>query len=103
MKLSFRIIAFALLVFCFICSHEISAQPFTLKENINPIELKFHPFNPSKIENEKGKGKINITEINQVKDTLYFYARNLSIYSPIYVSVDAEVPDPKINVGEFIR
>ena len=75
------------------------AQPFTLKEYISPTELKFHPFTPSG--NTKAKGKINITEVNQVKDTLYFFARGMSIYSPIYVSVDGEVPSDKIHTGIY--
>ena len=74
-------------------------QPFTLKQHIKPTKLEFHPFNPKG--QPLGKGKINITEVNQVKDTLYFYTNAMSVFSPTYVSIDSEVPENKIWTGIY--
>jgi hypothetical protein len=73
---------------CLIClGQKVFAQPFTLDPAIKPIELKLHKFNPAK--EPKAKGKLNVTDVNQVKDTMYFFAKGVSIYSPIYVGVSA--------------
>lgn len=74
-------------------------QPFNMNDNINPIELIFHKYNPEKQPN--AKGRINITEITQIKDTLYFFAKGMSIYSPIFVSVDSEDHSNKIKTGIY--
>lgn len=65
----------------------VFAQPFTLDPNIKPVELKLHKFNPAK--EQKAKGRLNVTDVNQVKDTMYFFAKGISIYSPVYVGVSA--------------
>jgi hypothetical protein len=63
----------------------LDAQPFTWEKDIIPVKLEFHKFNPAA--EPKAKGKLNVTEITQVKDTLYFYTNEISIYSPVYVGI----------------
>lgn len=60
------------------------AQPFTLDDKINPTELLLVDY---KKEDGKRKGRINITSVTQVKDTMYFFMQGLSMYSPAYFSL----------------
>lgn len=88
----------------FLCSSLIfifslsNAQPFTLDPAIKPVELKLQPFNPKQKEREKEKGRINVTKVTQVKDTLYYFVQGASIFSPVYVGVTTSDPANKINV-----
>lgn len=74
-----------LLSLAILFSSFLYAQPFTLKEEIKPVKLNFYKFNPPG--QPKAKGQLNVTKITQVKDTMYFFANQLSIYSPVYVGV----------------
>lgn len=67
------------------CLQMAFAQPFTLEKDVNPTKLKFHKFSPPS--DPKVKGKLNVTEVTQVKDTMYFFTNEVSIYSPVYVGV----------------
>jgi len=75
------------------------AQPFTMQPDIVPTELNLYPFKPA------GKpaleGRMNVTKVTQVKDTLYFFAKGFSIYSPGYVGVTAEDKSNDFEVGLF--
>ena len=74
-----------LLLSLFLTLSRLVAQPFTLEKDVNPIKLQFHKFNPPS--DPKAKGKLNVTEVTQVKDTMYFFTNEVSIYSTVYVGV----------------
>lgn len=86
-----------LLVFAFLVALAYG-QPFNLDTAINPVELKLLPFNPKDKARELEKGKMNITRVTQVKDTLYYFVQGASIYSPVYVGVTSLDPANKIDV-----
>ncbi len=61
------------------------AQPFNFNPTIKPVELKLFPYKAK--DKAKDKGKMNVTRVKQVKDTLYYFVKGASIYSPVYVGV----------------
>lgn len=73
----------------------LKAQPFNLNDNIQPVELNLVDY---KKDDAKAKGRINITEVTQVKDTLYFFAKGFSMYSPAYFSITAADTTAPIQV-----
>lgn len=77
-------------------SSAMYAQPFTLDDQIQPEELNLYPFAPAS--NPKLKGRLNVTEVTQVKDTLYFFAKGMSIYSPVYVGLTLQEKDRPVEV-----
>jgi hypothetical protein len=84
---------FALFIFVF---GQVNAQPFTLEDHIKPVKLELHKFNPSK--EPKAKGRLGVAQITQVKDTMYFWAGGISIYSPVYVGVNVADPSNTVEV-----
>lgn len=84
------------LIFFLLFLRVASAQPFTLEKNVQPIKLEFHKFNPPS--EPKAKGKLNVTEITQVKDTMYFYTNEVSIYSPVYIGVTTDDKDNPLEI-----
>jgi hypothetical protein len=66
----------------------VHAQPFTLDNNIKPIELNFVNIDPPK--KPTAKGRLNVTNITQVADTMYYFGKGFSTYSPVYVGVTAK-------------
>lgn len=68
-------------------SAAVMAQPFTLDKKFNPVQLKLNKFNPPK--EPKAKGSISITEVIQKEDTLFYFVKGASIYSPIYVGLQS--------------
>ena len=87
---------FLLSLFSFLLISNIYSQPFTLKKEIEPTKLEFHKFNPTS--QPKAKGRLNVTEVTQVKDTMYFFADQMSIYSPVYVGVTTEDKDNALDI-----
>jgi len=73
-----------LLLCCTVTTVSLS-QPFTLRKEIDPVKLEFHKFTPAA--EPKAKGRLNVTNVTQVKDTMYFFASGISIYSPVYVGL----------------
>lgn len=71
------------------------AQPFTLND-INPVELNLIPY---KKDDPKEKGRINVTTVTQVKDTMYFFVKGLSMYSPAYFGITAADHTSPITVN----
>jgi hypothetical protein len=67
------------------------AQPFNLDEKINPIELTLVK-NPDSTGIKKGR--INVTNVTQVKDTMYYWVNTLSIYSPTYFGISQDEATP---------
>lgn len=79
-------------------STALLAQPFTLDKKFKATELKLNKFNPP---NEpKASGRISIAEVTQKEDSLFFFVKGASIYSPVYVGVQSAGPGKKaINVS----
>lgn len=72
------------------------AQPFTLDPAIKPVSLVLHPFAPK--DKPIQKGRMSLTKVTQVKDTLFYVVEGASIYSPVYVGVNSFDPANKITV-----
>ncbi|MBL0232957.1 MAG: hypothetical protein IPQ08_04740 [Chitinophagaceae bacterium] len=88
-----RVIKLVLLLLIF---SKADAQPFNLDDRIKPVELNLFPFSPP--DQPKAKGRLNVTQVTQQKDTLYFFAKGASIYSPVYVGVTTSDKDHPIEV-----
>ena len=86
MQTARKIIGLAALCLLSAMLHQAKAQPFNLNDNIQPIELQLIDF---KKDDAKQKGRINVTEVNQEKDTMYFFVKGLSMYSPAYFGLTA--------------
>jgi hypothetical protein len=84
-------------IFVLLFSSKLIAQPFSLDERVKPIELEFRNFNPK---DSLKQGRISIASVQQTEDTMYFFAKGISIYSPVYVSITgtASCPDLKISL-----
>jgi hypothetical protein len=87
---------FLLLLAALLIGNAVFSQPFNLKKEIKPTELKLINFNPKDV---KKKGRINVTKVGQVKDTAYYFVKKVSIYSPILVSVGAADPTKPVLVS----
>ncbi len=75
------------------------AQPFTMNPDIVPTQLDLFDFAP---EGKPGlKGRMNMTEVTQDNDTLYYYAKGFSIYSAGYVGISLEDKSNDIEIGLF--
>ncbi len=61
------------------------AQPFTLDKKFKVTELVLHKFSPP--DEPKASGRISIAEVTQKDDTIYYFVKGVSIYSPVYVGV----------------
>ena len=88
----------ALLILLFIAGNTI-AQPFTMNPDIVPTELIMHPFKPAGA--DKLNGRISISSVTQVKDTLYFFVKGLSVYSPSYAGITVKDKSSSVDVGLF--
>ena len=63
------------------------AQPFTLDKKFKATELKLNKFSPTN--DPKASGRISIAEVTQKDDTLYYFVKGASIYSPVYVGLQS--------------
>ncbi len=70
-----------------LCSTALWAQPFTTDKKLKPIQLKLNEFNPPS--DPRAHGKLSITEVTQKEQTLFFFVKGVSIYSPVYVSLQS--------------
>lgn len=93
MKKTITILQRTLIAVCLLTAfNRVQAQPFNLDDRIQPVELNLVDY---KKEDAKRKGRINITNVTQAKDTLYYFVKGLSMYSPTYFSIttaDQSVP-----------
>ncbi|MEM7087132.1 MAG: LPXTG cell wall anchor domain-containing protein [Bacteroidota bacterium] len=92
-----KVMVLVLLLAVILFSTDALAQPFTLDDNIKPVKLELLAFEDDSL--NIGKGKINMTEVTQVNDTLYFSVYGVSIYSPIYVGINATDPDKPLDIS----
>ena len=85
------------LILALLFSSQLIAQPFNLDERVKPIELEFRDFNPK---DSIKQGRISIASVQQTEDTMYFFAKGISIYSPVYVSItgNSSCPDLKVSL-----
>lgn len=72
----------------------LKAQPFTL-DSMKVTELNLYDYKPA---NVKVKGRLNVTTVTQVVDTMYYFVKGLSAYSPTYVGVTATDKTKQIDV-----
>ncbi len=79
-------------------SVSVMSQPFNLDTSINPVEIKLRAFSPKGKDSALQKGKMNILRVTQVKDTMYYFVRGVSIFSPVYTGVTSLDPANKIKV-----
>ena len=75
---------FCSLVLAVLLCDKAMAQPFNLNDAIQPIELNLVNY---KKDDPVAKGRINVTEVTQVKDTMYFFIKGFSMYSPAYFGI----------------
>ncbi len=87
------------LVILLFMSVKTIAQPFTMNPAIVPTELTMHAFKPAGA--DKLNGNISITTVTQVKDTLYFFIKGFSIYSPAYAGIAVKDKSNSAEVGLF--
>ena len=73
------------------------AQPFSLDDRIQPTELNLVDFKKT---DTIQKGRINMSEITQNKDTSYYFVKGLSIFSPVYfgLTTNAEAGNIRVNL-----
>jgi hypothetical protein len=76
---------------------QLKAQPFTLDDRIQPLELKLEGY---KKDDPKAKGRIVTHAARQDTDTSYYWVQGLSMYSPCFFTITASDPaaDIKINL-----
>ncbi len=72
------------------------AQPFNLDDRIVPTELILVDY---KKDDTLRRGKINITEVTQNKDTSYYFVKGLSMYSPVYFGLTTKAEAGNIKVS----
>src|SRR5687767_4065838 len=94
----FKIVCFLLPV-CLLACQRLIAQPFTLTESVQPVELNLTEY--KKDGDDKAKGRISVNTYQQDKDTLYYYVKGLSIYSPTYFSLNSSDPNAVITVNLY--
>ncbi|HUR65327.1 MAG TPA: hypothetical protein VMZ03_03170 [Chitinophagaceae bacterium] len=70
-------------------------QPFSLDERIQPTELNLVDY---KKDDTIRKGRINMSEITQNKDTAYYFVKGLSMYSPVYFGLTTNADAGNIKV-----
>ena len=88
------LILFALVL---MVQQKAAAQPFNLNESIQPVELIFTE--NKKEGDEKAKGRISMNTLSQEKDTMYYFIKGLSMYSPTYFSLNSADPGADIKVN----
>ncbi len=84
-------------IFFLLMNEKSTSQPFSLDDRIVPTELNLIDF---KKEDTIQKGRINMTEVTQNKDTSYYFVKGLSMYSPVYfgLTTKAEAGNIKVNL-----
>lgn len=75
---------------------DLFAQPFSLDEHIQPVELNFTEH--KKEGEEKAKGRISINDLTQDKDTMYYFIKGLNMYAATYFSLNSKEPDADIEI-----
>ena len=84
-------------VFIFVLQNICSAQPFSLDDRVQPTELNLVDYKKT---DTIRKGRINMTEVTQNKDTSYYFVKGLSMFSPVYfgLTTKADAGNIKVNL-----
>ena len=92
------LIVFAALfvVISFSAAQDAIAQPFALDEKIKPTELKLTEYTSK---DPRMKGKVAVAEVTQKNDSLYFFVKGISIFSPVIILVESMDKTEKLNVS----
>lgn len=72
------------------------AQPFTLDDKIQPVELKLEDY---KKEDPKAKGRMASLATGQEADTAYYWVGGISMYSPVFFTITTSNPAADIKVN----
>jgi preprotein translocase subunit SecF len=88
---------FLLIITLLLSSTLLMAQPFTLDIKFKPLQLKLHKYNPPK--EPKAKGRISISQTTQTEDTLFYFVKGASIYSPVYFGIQTNDPSNSVDVS----
>ncbi|MFM9905424.1 MAG: hypothetical protein ACKVQJ_12750 [Pyrinomonadaceae bacterium] len=72
------------------------AQPFSTDEKIKPTELKLTSYVGKAA---KEKGRIAIVDVNQKDESLYFFVRGISIFSPIMIYIESEDKANRLGIS----
>jgi LPXTG-motif cell wall-anchored protein len=91
-----RRILLLLFVLVLLAQKEVIAQPFSLEENVQPVELNFTEY--KKEGEEKAKGRISINDLTQDKDTMYYFIKGLNMYAATYFSLNSKEADADIKI-----
>ncbi len=86
---------FFLVLFISLLGSAAIAQPFTLNKKVQPVLLNLIPY---KGKDSAYNGKINITNVNQLADTNYYYVKGLSIYQPVVFKIVSSDKKSKIKI-----
>lgn len=96
MKKHFKFIIIIALLFFSTGVSKVMAQPFNLDDRIQPTELTLVPYKKG---DAKASGQINVTTVTQTQDTMYFFVKGLSMYSPAYFGITGNDHAAVINVS----
>jgi hypothetical protein len=95
MKKYFKIFIITALLFSVTGMSKLLAQPFNLDDRIQPTELNLVTYKKG---DPKASGHINVTTVTQTQDTMYFFVKGLSMYSPAYFGITGDDHAAVINV-----
>lgn len=93
----YKSICYSLISFLLLAGKQLAAQPFNLTESVQPVELSFTDY--KKEADDKAKVRISMNTLSQDKDTMYYFIKGLSMYSPTYFSLNSTDPDADIKVN----
>ena len=94
MKIKIPLLFFVLVL---LAQEKITAQPFNLDENVQPVELTWEDY--TKPGEEKPNGRISINKLAQEKDTMYYFIKDLNMYAPTYFSLNSSDPEADIKIN----
>jgi len=90
------VLSFVLTGLMLIAADRTAAQPFALDEKIKPTELVLSDYVGT---DARLKGKVAVAEVTQKDGTLYFFAKGISIFSPVVLFVETANKADKLVVS----
>jgi len=84
------------IVFMLLANEKLVAQPFNLDDRIQPTELNLVDYKKT---DTLRKGRINMTQVTQVKDTSYYFVKGLSMFSPVYFGLTSKAESGNLKVN----
>ena len=92
-----KIYCLLLISFFLLLQQKSIAQPFSLDDRIQPVELNFTEY--KKEGADKANGRISLNTLSQDKDTMYYFIKGISMYAPTYFSLNSADPDADIKIN----